>query len=257
MLSMVPVVKKKPSALVEAQARAIVARYQAGDRADRSSLADLIPLYEQFIWSTAFGVANRSRLGQDRACVEELAQEGHIGLLRAAELFDLTRVDPKTGRPIRFLTYASHWIFQAVTRAATQQSLIRVPVFAHPACGGSTRSRPLSGGIKASVEAAMGLRAHGGTDDLADSCPVVGLAASPAPCEAETADEVAYVNALCDALPAREREIVMRRYGLRGHEPHTLLELAEVLGVSRESVRQIQANAEHRLRVASEARRGQ
>ena len=49
-------------------------------------------------------------------------------------------------------------------------------------------------------------------------------------------------------MPARERHVLVRRYGLDDRDPATLAELSNELGVTRERVRQLQRNAEHRLR---------
>jgi RNA polymerase nonessential primary-like sigma factor len=51
-----------------------------------------------------------------------------------------------------------------------------------------------------------------------------------------------------DRLSDKQREVVSRRYGLRGHDPATLEEVATVMGVTRERVRQIQMEALRRLR---------
>ena len=54
-------------------------------------------------------------------------------------------------------------------------------------------------------------------------------------------------------LEPKQREVVERRFGLHGHEPHTLEAIGDILGVTRERVRQIQLEALRRLRRMSQA----
>jgi RNA polymerase primary sigma factor len=58
-----------------------------------------------------------------------------------------------------------------------------------------------------------------------------------------------------DALPARERQVIELRYGLRGHEPLTLEEVGRAFGVTRERVRQIENNTLKKLKKLPEAQR--
>jgi len=56
------------------------------------------------------------------------------------------------------------------------------------------------------------------------------------------------LDRLIDKLEGKQREVLMRRYGLRGHEPATLEQVGSLLGCTRERVRQIQLEAVRRLK---------
>jgi RNA polymerase primary sigma factor len=63
------------------------------------------------------------------------------------------------------------------------------------------------------------------------------------------------VQRVLDALPARERQVIELRYGIRGHEPLTLEEVGRAFGVTRERVRQIETSTLKKLKLLPEAQR--
>ena len=204
----------------------------------------------------------------------DLIQEGNIGLIRATKKFEYQRGH-------KFSTYATWWIRQAVTRAiADQGRTIRVPVHMGDQINKLLRVQhqlTQKLGREPSVEelaetlevlpkkvenmiqvARRPLSLETPTDDEEDS--VLGDFIEDD--EAPPPDETATFNLLrehlvevLDSLPPREVRILQLRYGLLDGQAYTLEEVGRKMGVTRERVRQIEAQALTRLRHPSVRRK--
>ena len=204
----------------------------------------------------------------------DLIQEGNIGLIRAANKFNY-----KLGH--KFSTYATWWIRQAVTRAIADQSrTIRVPVHMGDQINKLLRTahrltqelgrEPTIEELAAALEiptrkaeemlkvARRPLSLEMPTDDEEDSelGDFIEDEDSPAPEDEVTLSMLReLLQEMLQNLPPREVRILQLRYGLVDGETYTLEEVGKKLGVTRERVRQIEAQALSRLRHPTHARK--
>ncbi len=202
----------------------------------------------------------------------DLIQEGNIGLIRAANKFNY-----KLGH--KFSTYATWWIRQAVTRAIADQSrtipvhmgdqinkLLRTAHRLTQELGREPTTEELAAELEIPVRkveemlkvARRPLSLEMPTDDEEESelGDFIEDEDSPAPEEEVTSSMLREVlQEILQDLPPREVRILQMRYGLVDGETYTLEEVGKKLGVTRERVRQIEAQALSRLRHLTRARK--
>ena len=204
----------------------------------------------------------------------DLIQEGNIGLMKAVDKFEWRR-------GFKFLTYATWWIRQAVTRAIADHSrTIRIPVHINekinrlvranrelfrelgrePTAEEMAKRMGLSVNqfreLKEVVKDPISLATPVGVDQDSHLDEFIEDKTLVSPCDAVLDMNLKEQTAsVLKTLTRREEKVLKMRFGLENGEPHTLEEVGRAIGLTRERVRQIEAEVVGKLRAAPETQR--
>jgi RNA polymerase primary sigma factor len=220
-----------------------------------------------------FVVAMAKKYSRSGYPLHELINEGNMGLIEAASRFDVSK-------GVRFITYASWWIRQAILAAIARHGQVFSipPKFKHELYRFETKVGNLTQelGHRPSVEeisknldmkeedvrgmlrgtpTEVSLSAPVGDDhDLKLEDLIEDESITPVDEAMIASSFLEQLQGLLEQLDDKERTIIDRRFGLRNEEPQTLAEIGAELHLSRERIRQLEERALDKLRRSRRAR---
>ena len=254
--------------LASREEKELAKRIEEGDEESRKKLV-------QANLRLVVSIAKRYVSRSPYMSILDLVQEGNIGLTRAVEKFDYTK-------GFKFSTYATWWIRQAVTRALADYSrTIRIPVHMVETITKYTQHKrqlmqelgrePLPEEIAVEMglpvekvryiqkisQEVLSLETPIGEDEedstLSDLIP--DEQSMPPEMQASNALLKEQIREILSDLTPREQRILSMRFGLEDNVTHTLEEVGEEFGVTRERIRQIEAKAIEQIRKHKEVRK--
>ncbi len=177
--------------------------------------------------------------------LQDLIEEGNLGLLRAIEGFD-------PGMNTRFSTYASYWIKQSIRRALVNSAkTIRIPAYVVELMSKWRRTTAQARRKRVVVEKAIRVYNQTAAEppdlDLSIHDIISDARAKPPDTAMAETDDRQQLQEVLARMDAREAAVLRMRFGLGDEEPLTLKEIGERLGLTRERVRQIESAALARL----------
>jgi RNA polymerase primary sigma factor len=199
---------------------------------------------------------------------EDLLNEGNLGLIEAAHRYDHSK-------GTKFITYAIWWIRKAILRALSEHTLVRVPNYQmkkvkelreverqlRRQLGRKPKREEISAQLDSSISKVeeilqLNLRELSLDDKVGKErdTPIVEYLVDNEVVSAEerliSRENNTLVQRAMASLTAQERTVIVLRFGLAGGNVLTLKEIGERMGISRERVRQIEAQGKTRLRKA-------
>ncbi len=217
-----------------------------------------------------FVVAYSKRYRNPNVAFLDLINEGNLGLIQAAKKY----YPFKEGHDVKFITYAVWWIRQAILHALAEHAgsfrlpqkqannlyrLERIPALLNDRFGRAPTDPELAAELGLSVDdvrvltqaSRSSLSLNEPVDAEGDSELGDLLEQTVLPDTDERILRESFLVAMDDALselPDREQHLLRLRFGLDDDQPKTLREIGEILGLSRERIRQIESRALNRLR---------